>query len=259
MPQAFREHVRHNIVGYIAIFCFVIGGTAVALPGKNKVDTGDIKRNAVRTSDIARNAVRAVKIAPRSVDSLRVIDDSLGGDDIVESTLDIRTSPSSIGPTELVDQQRTLAYSAGALVAPGSPESPELTTSFSFSALAYNPTEEGFATLNVQVPRDRVPGSGMVVRLLWSAGGVASGAVFWDLQAESIAVGDELGKPTSTEVVTATTPNELTQTAFPIPGNTLQNGDTLGLSIARGASNDDDTLPIAARLHQVEIDYTATG
>lgn len=44
MPGAggIREHIRHNVVGYIALFCFAVGGTAVALPGNNKVDSGDI-------------------------------------------------------------------------------------------------------------------------------------------------------------------------------------------------------------------------
>jgi hypothetical protein len=258
VPKAVREHVRHNIVGYIALFCFVIGGTAVALPGKNKVDTGDIKRGGVRASDLARKSVIASKIAPRSVDSLRVIDDSLGGVDIEESTLDIRPRPASIGPTELADRQRTLVFSAGELSFADAPESPDEGTSFSFPSLDYDPSEEGFATLGLEVPADRVPGSSMVVRLLWSA--ALTGGVNWDLQTESISVGGQLGDaPSSSEVTTAATPNVLTQTTFSLPGGQLQNGEVLGLSIARGAAEPDDTLPSAARLHLVEIDYTATG
>ena len=34
-----------------------ISGTAVALPGKNSVDTGDIKKNAVRSSDVKNNSL----------------------------------------------------------------------------------------------------------------------------------------------------------------------------------------------------------
>ena len=52
-------------------------GTANALPGKNKVDSGDIKTANVKLSDLAPNAV----------DSSKVVDDSLTGADVNESTL----------------------------------------------------------------------------------------------------------------------------------------------------------------------------
>lgn len=44
------------VVALIALFV-AIGGVAGALPGKNTVDSGDIKRNAVRSSDIKNNDV----------------------------------------------------------------------------------------------------------------------------------------------------------------------------------------------------------
>ena len=116
LPGAVRDHLRHNVVGYIALFCFVLGGTAIALPGKNKVNSADIKPNAVHASDIAKKAVTAAKIAPRSVDGLRVIDKSLTSADIDESTLDIKPAPSSIGPTELADRQRRLVFTPGTLI-----------------------------------------------------------------------------------------------------------------------------------------------
>ena len=54
-----------------------LSGTAVALPGKNRVDSGDIKKGAVKASDIAKNAVRGGNIK----------NDSLTGADIQESSL----------------------------------------------------------------------------------------------------------------------------------------------------------------------------
>jgi hypothetical protein len=70
------NHLRRNVYGLIAVF-IALSGTAVALPGKNSVDSGDIKKNAVHKSDIKKN----------SVNSPKVINDSLTGTDINETSL----------------------------------------------------------------------------------------------------------------------------------------------------------------------------
>jgi hypothetical protein len=44
-----------------------LSGTAVALPGKNSVDSGDIKRGAVKRSDIGKNAVTSPKVKNSSL------------------------------------------------------------------------------------------------------------------------------------------------------------------------------------------------
>jgi hypothetical protein len=49
------------IISIIALIA-AVGGTAVALPGRNKVRSDDIKRGAVKESDIGANAVSAPKI-----------------------------------------------------------------------------------------------------------------------------------------------------------------------------------------------------
>lgn len=43
-----REHLRTNVVGYLALFCFAMVGTAQALPGKGSVESNDIGKNAVK-------------------------------------------------------------------------------------------------------------------------------------------------------------------------------------------------------------------
>jgi hypothetical protein len=83
-------------VAFIALLA-ALSGTAVALPGKNTVDSGDIKKGAVKTPDVAKNAVTAPKIRngavtrPKirngAVNGAKVGDDSLTGTDINESTL----------------------------------------------------------------------------------------------------------------------------------------------------------------------------
>jgi hypothetical protein len=53
-------------VAFIALLA-ALSGTAVALPGQNTVDSGDIRKGAVKRSDIARNAVNSSKVANNSL------------------------------------------------------------------------------------------------------------------------------------------------------------------------------------------------
>jgi hypothetical protein len=111
MSTRIRNHIRGNVIGYVALFV-ALGGTAVALPGTNTVDSGDIINGQVKSADIANNKVNtidlqdnqtrssdvrddtlangglgAVDLAPNSVGSSEVSDNSLTGSDINESTL----------------------------------------------------------------------------------------------------------------------------------------------------------------------------
>jgi hypothetical protein len=81
-------------VAFIALLA-ALSGTAVALPGKNTVDSGDIKKGAVKRPDIARNAVTGAKVRNnsltgadvRSLTGGDVNNNSLTGDDVNEATL----------------------------------------------------------------------------------------------------------------------------------------------------------------------------
>ena len=81
-------HIRSNVVGYVALFAVLAGGTANALPGQNKVDSGDIKNGQVRAPDIGADAVGSGAVGP----------DALGGADIDESSLDLPATPTSLPP-----------------------------------------------------------------------------------------------------------------------------------------------------------------
>jgi hypothetical protein len=76
MGSRVSDHVRRNAVGYVAVF-LALSGTAAALPGKNKVDSGDIKPANVRSSDLASN----------SVGSAAIVDNSVTGGDVNEQAL----------------------------------------------------------------------------------------------------------------------------------------------------------------------------
>ena len=51
-----------TVISIVALF-FALGGSAVAISGRNTVDAGDIKVNAVRQSEIAKGAVKGGEIA----------------------------------------------------------------------------------------------------------------------------------------------------------------------------------------------------
>jgi hypothetical protein len=61
MFKQFRRPSPALIISIIALFA-AIGGVATALPGKNSVDSGDIKKNGVKSSDIKNNNVRGVDV-----------------------------------------------------------------------------------------------------------------------------------------------------------------------------------------------------
>jgi hypothetical protein len=73
-----REHFRSNVVGYVAIFLFAVAGTASALPGRNTVDSGDIKNKQVKRADIAPNAVNGSRVANGAIGGADVNEGSLG-------------------------------------------------------------------------------------------------------------------------------------------------------------------------------------
>lgn len=51
-----------SVIAVLALFLAVAGGSAIALKGRNSVDSGDLRRGSVKTSDLARSAVNSRKI-----------------------------------------------------------------------------------------------------------------------------------------------------------------------------------------------------
>jgi hypothetical protein len=73
VSASLRAHIRSNVVGYIALFCFVIGGSAIAAKqnhrkaAKNSVVSKSIKDGAVNGKDLAADAVSGPKIADHTI------------------------------------------------------------------------------------------------------------------------------------------------------------------------------------------------
>ena len=84
MSKRVREHLRSNVVGYVAIFLFAIAGTAYAA-------------NTIGSADIINGQVKSVDIGNNQVQSADVRDDTLpnGGltsADVRENTLSVPTA-----------------------------------------------------------------------------------------------------------------------------------------------------------------------
>ena len=73
-------------VAFVALLA-ALSGTAVALPGTNSVDSGDLKNNAVKTKDIKNNDVRSKDVRNSSLTGGDVKNDALTGSDVNEGTL----------------------------------------------------------------------------------------------------------------------------------------------------------------------------
>jgi hypothetical protein len=73
-------------VAFVALLA-ALSGTAVALPGRNSVDSGDLKNGAVTTKDIKNNNVRSGDVRNGSLTGGDVKNDSLTGLDINEGAL----------------------------------------------------------------------------------------------------------------------------------------------------------------------------
>src|SRR5215207_7403366 len=101
-------------VAFIALLA-ALSGTAIALPGSNTVDSGDIINGQVKGKDIRNNAVTAKKVKNGSLTGTDVKDDSLTGLDINESTLGQVPSAATAGSANTASSANTAnsANSAG--------------------------------------------------------------------------------------------------------------------------------------------------
>jgi hypothetical protein len=91
MSARIRAHIRSNVVGYVAIFLFAIGGTASAvdgpLPGQNQVGSADIIDGEVKSPDIGGGEVKEADVGPGAVASNEVKNDSIVAGDVAPNSL----------------------------------------------------------------------------------------------------------------------------------------------------------------------------
>ena len=81
MPKNQGRPSPATVIACIALF-FALSGSAIALQGRNTVDSGDIKPKAVKTSDIANNAVTTKKIKNNHVRAADIQNNAVGTGEI---------------------------------------------------------------------------------------------------------------------------------------------------------------------------------
>ncbi|MEK6326083.1 MAG: hypothetical protein AABM66_00965 [Actinomycetota bacterium] len=84
MSRAIRQHLHSNIVGYIALFCFAMGGTAYAThpDGANTISTGDIQDGQVQNGDLGINSISSSKVLPSTLIGADIATNTLTSSDI---------------------------------------------------------------------------------------------------------------------------------------------------------------------------------
>ena len=103
MGNGVSNHIRSNIVGYVALFV-ALSASAYALPGSNTVNSGDIVNNQVRSADIGDGQVATADLANGSVNSAKVANNSLTGADIGNGRIGaLDLANGSVGSGKVVD------------------------------------------------------------------------------------------------------------------------------------------------------------
>jgi hypothetical protein len=79
--RGWRAPSAPMVISCIALFV-ALSGSAVALQGKNTVDSGDIKPSAVKTADVADQAITSTKVDANAISSSDIEDGTVLGRDI---------------------------------------------------------------------------------------------------------------------------------------------------------------------------------
>ena len=82
-----------NLISVVALFV-ALGGGAVALEGKNSVDSGDVKNDTLKSVDIKNDALKGVDVKDESLRDVDIKPESIGGD---------RIANGSVGSGEIAD------------------------------------------------------------------------------------------------------------------------------------------------------------
>lgn len=98
MDQKKRFQITPSfVISCIALFV-AMSGTAVALKGKNTVDSGDIKPGAVKTRDIGLEAVQASSIGGQTIGEQQLQYHGVDSTNLKDDSVNSRT----LGPTEVI-------------------------------------------------------------------------------------------------------------------------------------------------------------
>lgn len=89
MGERICDHIRSNVVGYVAMFLVLSGGTALATHpgGANTISSDDIINKEIRTADIRDNNVQTPNLGPNAVTSPKIADGEVRSVDVLDNSL----------------------------------------------------------------------------------------------------------------------------------------------------------------------------
>jgi hypothetical protein len=90
MSERIRQHIRSNVVGYMAFFV-ALSGTAYAvdgpLPGQDQVGSGDIIDTEVKAPDIGKDAVRSDEVQDEALTGADIDLGAISSSEVLNSSL----------------------------------------------------------------------------------------------------------------------------------------------------------------------------
>ncbi len=89
MSNGIHEHLRSNVVGYVAIFLFAIGGTAYATHpgGANTISSVDILNGEVKAADIGTGELTSGDILNGTIDQQDLANGAVGGANLITGSV----------------------------------------------------------------------------------------------------------------------------------------------------------------------------
>jgi hypothetical protein len=103
MGKPARRPSPAMVVSLIALFV-AMSGSAIALQGKNTVDTGDVKKNTLKSNDVKDNNLRGKDVKDGKLTGDDVEDGSLAGADVQDNSLEAADlAPNSVDSLEIAD------------------------------------------------------------------------------------------------------------------------------------------------------------
>jgi len=82
-----NRRITPSLVLSVAALAFALTGSAVALPGSNRVDSNDLRANVVRSKHVVNGSLTGDDIKRASVPGTDLQNDSVTGQQVQESTL----------------------------------------------------------------------------------------------------------------------------------------------------------------------------
>lgn len=291
-----REHIRRNVVGYIALFCFVIGGTAVAVPSPSKQIKKLSKRINALDQRIAALEGEPDPAIPASLPPTGPAGGDLngtfpnpqvqeaglnsGGDlsgplsaaqvseagleaggDLAGSTVAAaQIDVGVVGAPEIADVLQRVVLSASELgsASVGGAGQPDFGTQSGFPVILFDPDTDETLDVVVRAP-DGVTSNLVDIRLFFTSTG--SGPVRWAGVANAVTPDSAETLAAAPQLFTASGPATVTSGQvqdFGLAASSanFQSGDVVRVSFTRDANNAGDTLTADAAVLAVVVSFT---